>query len=237
MSTKVKVSIIIVIFGLLAPLKMAEACQAYYIAPASSIIDLNAPPTVASTPVPAPVPVPASIPVPAPVPVNVSTIISNPDAANPDGVYHLPKAQAPATVAANYNPAPAVPQNGGFFADVCTNVNVNVNAQSPENQAVNQQTVSANVSVNKGPVYVQYSHTRTYCYGNTTTDPALAGINMGVQGIVSNQVTFGVSFTPASAMANVPMPVNVNTTVPNMGSPVPVPNSVKTASVMGAGGY
>jgi hypothetical protein len=215
MSTKVKISLIIVLVGLLAPLALAESYDGYYIAPASSIVDLNASKVAQIPETSAPTPVD-----------NV-----NNDAANPDGVYHVLQNQTSATVAANCDQAPnSAPQNGGFLADVSTNVNVTANAQSPENQAVNQETISANVSVNKGPVYVQYSHTRTYM---KNSDPYLAAANGEFQGTVNNQVTFGVSFSPAMA-SNVP--ANINTNTQNMGITVPVQNGVKTASVMGAAG-
>lgn len=111
-------------------------------------------------------------------------------------------------VAVIYQPKEEAPvaDLGQVLADVSGNFSVDVDAQQQENKPVTGVNVSANYSVNKGPVYVQYSHTRCYSRYVDEYSPAAS---TDFQGTVNNKVTFGVSFAPdysrtASNVASAP---------------------------------
>lgn len=135
-------------------------------------------------------------------------------AAYTDGVYTDKPYIAPATAVVDINAGkvsavstPSAPQVasadapiidigdalGSALKDVSTSTNFNVNTQQAENQAVSQVTVAANFTANKGPMYVQYSHTRSY---SRNVDPCFGTTDSQFQGVVNNTVTVGVSFTP-----------------------------------------
>jgi hypothetical protein len=80
------------------------------------------------------------------------------------------------------------------LADVASNFSVDVDAQQQENKPVTAVTVNANYSITKGPVYVQYSHSRSYA---RTVDEFIPSANTDFQGTVNNRITFGVSFAPS----------------------------------------
>jgi hypothetical protein len=88
--------------------------------------------------------------------------------------------------------APAVDLTDAL-KDVSGNFTVDVDAQQTENKPVTAVNVSANYSVNKGPVYVQYSHTRNY---SRYVDEYIPESNTDFAGTVNNKITFGVSFQP-----------------------------------------
>lgn len=102
------------------------------------------------------------------------------------------KESANSTAKVVYADMPAV-DVGDALKDVSTNFNFDVNAQQSENQPVSQVTVAANFTANKGPAYVQYSHTRSY---SRAVDPYFGTENSQFQGIVNNRVTFGVNLIP-----------------------------------------
>lgn len=141
---------------------------------------------------------------------------------DPDGLYRptagyyvasrsevvdlTPKSEVKATqVAKAEEPSKPIPLTEAL-ADVTTNFNIDVNTSQAENKDVDQAQIAANLSVNKGPFFVQYNHSRSY---TKSVDPYTAQASNQFQGMVTNRVTFGVNLTP-----NLVSPSNVAETKP-----------------------
>jgi len=77
-----------------------------------------------------------------------------------------------------------------LLSDICTNFNVSMNTYQPEDAQINQAQLAANLSLSKGPVYIQYSHTRIY---SRYVNPYIPQDNTNFQASVNNQVVLGVS--------------------------------------------
>ena len=114
------------------------------------------------------------------------------EAAEPVAIVEPITIPEPVEEAISTQPATKKPKEN-FFSDVTTTVNFDVNTSNPENKEINQADVSANLSANKGPFYVQYTHSRSY---TKYSDPFMPEIKTDFEGTVNNRISFGINLTP-----------------------------------------
>jgi len=154
-----------------------------------------------------------------------------------DGVYHIPQSGQIVTSAQTTQPQPVVAQIESqqhdnivesIFGGFATNANIDVNTNQVENKAIDAVAVTASVNAVKGPVYIQYSHSRTY---SRSVDPIYSA-STDFSGQVNNRICVGVSFSPEQTI----VPTNVAATqkaevVASVATPVASGNTLAGSAV------